>query len=62
MEYAAHQTALMAAEGSSCAARRKRGFAEASRIAGRISTFQTGLGAAAACAWSVAQLAAAERI
>lgn len=32
-------------------------FAEASHIAGRISDFQHGLGAAAACAWSKAQFA-----
>lgn len=61
-EYAAHQRALMRAE---CAANRDESLAhiaEAHSIAGRISTFQKGLGAAAACAWSKAQFMAARRI
>jgi hypothetical protein len=60
-EYAAHQAALMQAAGAGCSDRRKREFAKASHIAGRISAFQLGLGAAAACAWSAAHLAAAEQ-
>jgi hypothetical protein len=60
-EYAAHQSALMRAAGADCADLRKSQFAQASRIAGRISTFQRELGAAAACAWSVAHLAAAKQ-
>jgi hypothetical protein len=60
-EYAAHQSALMQAEDAGCADQRQRQFARASRIAGRISAFQLELGAAAACAWSAAQHAAAEQ-
>lgn len=60
-EYAAHQSALMRAEDSDCLDQRKRQFASASLIASRISLFQRGLGAAAACAWSAAHLAAAEQ-
>jgi hypothetical protein len=60
-EYAAHQSALMRAEGAQCAEQRKNQFAKASHIAGRISAFQLGLGAAAACAWSAARLTAAEQ-
>lgn len=55
--YAAHQRALM---GADCAANdddRLAKMAVASHIAGRISAFQNGLGAAAACAWSKAQFA-----
>jgi hypothetical protein len=59
-EYAAHQSTLMSAESSICADQRKLQFAQASLIAGRISAFQLGLGAAAACAWSAAHLQAAE--
>ena len=54
---AQHQRALMGAE---CAANdddRLAKLVKASRIAGRISEFQHGLGAAAACAWSKAQFA-----
>lgn len=58
-EYAAHQSALMRADDAQCAEQRKRQFATASHIAGRISAFQLGLGAAAACAWSAAHLTAA---
>lgn len=60
-EYAAHQTALMQAGDAVCADQRKVQFAAASQIAGRISAFQRGLGAAAACAWSMAQVSAAEQ-
>lgn len=58
-EYAAHQSALMRADDAECVVQRKRQFAKASDIAGRISQFQLGLGAAAACAWSAAHLEAA---
>jgi len=60
-EYAAHQSALMQAEDADSAAERRSQFAKASQIAGRISAFQRELGAAAACAWSMAQVSAAER-
>lgn len=60
-EYAAHQSALMRAAGAESPGQRKRQFAEASDIASRISAFQTGLGAAAACAWSAAHLVAARQ-
>lgn len=60
-EYAAHQTALMRADGADSAAQRRQQFARASQIAGRISDFQQGLGAAAARAWSVAHFAAARQ-
>ncbi len=60
-EYAAHQSALMRAEGAQSPHQRKRQFAEAADIASRISAFQTGLGAAAACAWSAAHLVAARQ-
>jgi hypothetical protein len=58
-EYAAHQSALMKAEDAGCVDQRQHQLAVASRIAGRISAFQRELGAAAACAWSAAHLAAA---
>lgn len=57
-EYAAHQTALMRADEATSATDRQSQFADASRIAGRISAFQQELGAAAACAWSMAQVSA----
>lgn len=60
-EYAAHQSALMLADSARCTDQRQHQFATASRIAGRISAFQHELGAAAACAWSAAHLAAAEQ-
>ena len=60
-EYAAHQSALMQADCADSVDQRKRQLARASHIAGRISLFQLGLGAAAACAWSAAHLAAAEK-
>lgn len=60
-EYTAHQSALMQATSAGFADQRQRHFATASRIAGRISAFQRELGAAAACAWNAAHLAAAEQ-
>jgi len=54
-EYAAHQSALMRAEVAGCDEQRQHQLTKASRIAGRISAFQRELGAAAACAWIVAQ-------
>lgn len=60
-EYAAHQSALMRAEDTECADQRRHQFAKASRIAGRISAFQLGLGAAAASLWSTAHRVAAEQ-
>lgn len=60
-EYAAHQSALMRATNTRCADQRQHQLAMASRIAGRISAFQHELGAAAACAWSAAHLAAAKQ-
>jgi hypothetical protein len=55
-EYAAHQSALMLASSAASADQRHDQLTKASRIAGRISAFQRELGAAAACAWSVAHL------
>ena len=55
-QYAQHQRALMGAEGAANDDDRLAKLAKASHIAGRISEFQHGLGAAAACAWSKAQL------
>lgn len=60
-EYAAHQATLMRGDASLCPMARSLEFGTAALIAGRISAFQAGLGAAAACAWSVAQFSAAER-
>ena len=62
LEYAAHQGALMSANVASNDADRLAKLAKASRIAGRISDFQHGLGAAAACAWSKAQFANSAQI
>jgi len=56
-EYAAHQHALMRADHSACNDDRRAHLAEASSIANRISVFQRELGAAAACAWSMTQVA-----
>ncbi len=61
-EYAAHQQALMRADNSACHNDRRTHLARASSIAGRISAFQEELGAAAACAWSMAQVSAPDRI
>ncbi|GGC31385.1 hypothetical protein GCM10011371_18510 [Novosphingobium marinum] len=58
LEYAAHQRALMGADAAANDDDRLAKLAKASRIAGRISDFQHGLGAAAACAWSNAHLMA----
>ena len=54
-EYGAHQEALMRAEDAIAAEERSDHLADASRIAARIFSYQHKLGAAAACAWSVAQ-------
>jgi hypothetical protein len=61
-EYAEHQQALIRAGESDDLADRQAFLVQASDIAGRISAFQHKLGAAAACAWSMAQSAAANRI
>ena len=55
LEYAAHQRALMGAGSATSEADRLAKLEQASRTASRISAFQRGLGAAAACAWSKAQ-------
>lgn len=60
-QYAAHQTALMRAHAADTATGRRLQFAAAARIAGQISAFQRQLGAAAACAWSMAEVSAAAR-
>lgn len=57
LEYAAHQRALMSANVAANDDDRLASLVKASGIAGRISDFQHGLGAAAACAWSKAQFA-----
>ncbi|MDP4576040.1 hypothetical protein Q9K02_12930 [Qipengyuania sp. G39] len=57
LQYAEHQRALMGADGAANDDDRLAKLANASHIAGRISDFQHGLGAAAACAWSKAQFA-----
>lgn len=62
MEYAAHQQALMCADNAANDDDRLEHLARASCIAGRISTFQQRLGAAAACAWSLAQVSTSRRI
>ena len=62
LEYAAHQQALMRAGNTVNDDDRLVHPAEASGIAGRIGAFQQGLGAAAACVWSMAQFSAARRI
>lgn len=60
-EYAAHQHALMRADHAVCKDEARAHLARASSIAGRISTFQRELGAAAACAWSMTHLSAPAR-
>lgn len=60
-EYAAHQQALMCAENSVCSDDRRAHLARASSIAQRISAVQREIGAAAACAWSMAQVTPARR-
>lgn len=57
LQYAEHQRALMGAAHAANHDDRLAKLAKASRIAGRISDCQHGLGAAAACAWSKAQFA-----
>ena len=57
-EYAAHQLALIAVDDAANDDERSATLAKATQIAGRIGSFQHGLGAAAACAWSKAQCAA----
>ena len=54
-QYVEHQRALMGAGGAANDDSRSAKLAKASHIAGRISNFQHGPGAAAACAWSKAQ-------
>lgn len=61
LEYAAHQHALMRADSATCNAERVAQLSRASSIAGRISAFQHELGAAAACAWSMAQVSGSGR-
>ena len=56
-QYAQHQKALMSADSAANDEDRHAKLVKASSIAGRISEFQHGLGAAAACAWSKAQFA-----
>lgn len=57
-EYAAHQRALMRAGDVLSDRDRLARLEKASGIAGRISVYQHSLGAAAACAWSNAQIKA----
>ena len=57
-EYSAHQHALIQADRAKNDPDRLLHIAQATVIGGRIQTFQLGLGAAAACAWSAAQLGA----
>jgi len=61
-EYASHQQALMRAAQATCDEDRATQLTQASGIAGRISDYQQRLGAAAACAWSMAQVSATARI
>ena len=56
LEYAAHQHAVMRADCATSNGERVAQLARASSIASRISAFQRELGAAAACAWSMAQV------
>ena len=58
LEYAAHQHAIMEADAASNDNARAVKLEVASKIAARIADFQLQLGAAAACAWSMAQFAA----
>lgn len=60
LETAARQRALVDATAAANDDDRLAKLATASRIAGRISEFQHGLGAAAACAWSKAQFTAVQ--
>ncbi|WP_443971436.1 hypothetical protein [Sphingobium sp. CR28] len=56
LEYAAHQHAVMRANSATSESERIEQLARASSIAARIGAFQHELGAAAACAWSVARV------
>ena len=56
-QYAEHQRALMGARDAANDDVRYARLTDALDIAGRISDFQHGLGAAAACAWSNARFA-----
>lgn len=58
-EYAAHQQALIRAERATTDDERRTHNAHASIIASKIGAFQQKLGAAAACAWSKAQVSIA---
>ena len=58
-QYAAHQKAVMRAAGSPTCASRRSELRLASSIAAEISSYQGKLGAAAACAWSLASMRAA---
>lgn len=62
LEYAAHQRALIGARVAANDDDRLAHLEKASRIAKRISNFQHGLGAAAACAWSTAQFRTPARL
>ena len=57
-EYSAHQQALLCAETAANTDDRAGHLARAANIAARIGKHQNGLGAAAACAWSISQFAA----
>jgi len=61
LEYAAHQHAVMRAQHATSNGERVAQLTQASSIANRISAFQRHLGAAAACAWSMAQVSAVGR-
>ena len=56
LEYAEHQRALMQVGSAANDDDRQARLHKATMIAKRISRFQHGLGAAAACAWSTVQL------
>jgi hypothetical protein len=62
LEYADHQDAVMRADCAASDNERIAQLTRASSIAGRISAFQHELGAAASCAWSVAQVSALGRV
>ena len=57
-EYADHQHAVMRASSAASDDERVAQLNRASFIAGRISAFQREIGAAAACAWTLAQVSA----
>lgn len=62
IQYAAHQRALMLADSSECPVDRFTHLSKASAIAGQIGAKQRELGAAAACAWSMAEVSALQRM